>query len=154
MRLLMAVDLNDHAEELVTQGAAWARRLGGILDLIYVDDVYLVQDPAIRSVLVAQWTQIRKEQDQRLAGLLATLPEDLRGEILYRSGSAPDEIAAAAKGRDLVLISTHGRRGLSHALLGSVAERVVRLSPVPVLVLRTSPSVQDHTPGVGSRTGG
>jgi nucleotide-binding universal stress UspA family protein len=136
MRLLMAVDLNDQAEELVADGASWARRLGGQLDLIYVDDVYLVQDPAVRSVLATQWTQIRNEQDQRLANLLGSLPAELRGEILYRSGSATEEIAEAAKGYDLVLISTHGRRGLSHALLGSVAERVVRLSPVPVLVLR------------------
>jgi hypothetical protein len=35
---------------------------------------------------------------------------------------------------DLIVIGTHGRRGLSHALLGSVAEKVVRSSPVPVLV--------------------
>lgn len=136
MRLLLAVDLNDHAEELVAEAATWAQRLNGVLNLVYVDDVYLVQDPAIRSVLVAQWTQIRKEQDARLARLLGSLPAEQRGEIFYRSGTAAEEVAEVAKGHDLVLISTHGRRGLSHALLGSVAERVVRLSPVPVLVLR------------------
>jgi nucleotide-binding universal stress UspA family protein len=139
MRLLLAVDLNDHAEELVAEAATWARRLDGVLDLVYVDDVYLVQDPAIRSVLVAQWAQIRKEQDARLAQLLGSLPAELRGEVFYRSGTASEEVAEVAKGHDLVLISTHGRRGLSHALLGSVAERVVRLSPVPVLVLRREP---------------
>jgi nucleotide-binding universal stress UspA family protein len=37
---------------------------------------------------------------------------------------------------DLVVMGTHGRRGLSHVLLGSVAEKVVRLSPVPVLTVR------------------
>ena len=39
---------------------------------------------------------------------------------------------------DLVVLGTHGRRGLRHAVLGSVAEKVVRLSPVPVLTVRGS----------------
>jgi nucleotide-binding universal stress UspA family protein len=51
----------------------------------------------------------------------------------------PDEgIIAAAKdnGCDLIVVGSHGRRGLSRLLLGSVASRVVALSPVPVLVCR------------------
>jgi nucleotide-binding universal stress UspA family protein len=43
--------------------------------------------------------------------------------------------AIAEHGVDLVVMGTHGRRGLSHAILGSVAEKVVRLSPVPVLTV-------------------
>jgi nucleotide-binding universal stress UspA family protein len=39
---------------------------------------------------------------------------------------------------DLVVMGTHGRRGLSHALIGSDAERVVRMSPVPVLLVRAA----------------
>jgi nucleotide-binding universal stress UspA family protein len=39
------------------------------------------------------------------------------------------------RGVDLIVMGTHGRRGLSHALLGSVAEAIVRLSPVPVLTV-------------------
>jgi nucleotide-binding universal stress UspA family protein len=45
---------------------------------------------------------------------------------------------------DLVVMGTHGRTGLSHALLGSVAERVVRLSPVPVLTVRHDEAVGDE----------
>jgi hypothetical protein len=44
--------------------------------------------------------------------------------------------AAAEMGADLVVVGTHGRRGLAHVILGSVAERVVQLSPVPVLTVR------------------
>jgi universal stress protein A len=40
---------------------------------------------------------------------------------------------------DLIVIATHGRTGLSHVLLGSVAERIVRESPCPVLTLRDRP---------------
>ena len=48
---------------------------------------------------------------------------------------------------DLVVLSTHGRTGFSHLLMGSVAERIVRRSPVPVLTLRTgTPAMQTTAP--------
>ncbi len=56
-------------------------------------------------------------------------------------GVAWEQILAAAAERhaDLIVIGTHGRRGLAHAVLGSVAEKVVRLSPIPVLTVRGRP---------------
>jgi nucleotide-binding universal stress UspA family protein len=55
-----------------------------------------------------------------------------------RSGTAWEEILGTAQSVDagLIVMGTHGRRGLPHALLGSVAEKVVRLSPVAVLTIR------------------
>lgn len=139
MRLLLAVDLND-AEDIVALGAKWAERLGARLDLVYVDehayDAYLVQDPAVHAILDREWRKIRLNQEERLRGVLDTLPETMRGEAWVRTGRASDEIVEAGKDRDAVLIGTHGRKGLSHLVLGSVAERVVRTSPVPVLVLK------------------
>ncbi|MEO8905735.1 MAG: universal stress protein [Polyangiaceae bacterium] len=59
---------------------------------------------------------------------------------VLRTGAPWDEILAAALSvhADLIVIGTHGRRGLSRALMGSVAERVVRLSTVPVLTVHGS----------------
>jgi nucleotide-binding universal stress UspA family protein len=59
-------------------------------------------------------------------------------EGVLRQGPAWSEIVAAAVDlrADLVVIGTHGRRGLAHALLGSVAEKVVRAAPCPVLTVR------------------
>jgi nucleotide-binding universal stress UspA family protein len=58
---------------------------------------------------------------------------------LVKLGHAADEILAAAAEihADLVVMGTHGRRGIAHAVVGSVAERVIRASPVPVLTVRT-----------------
>jgi nucleotide-binding universal stress UspA family protein len=58
--------------------------------------------------------------------------------VHLRDGIAWDQIASAARelGADLILLATHGRTGLAHALLGSTAERVVRHAPCPVLTLR------------------
>jgi nucleotide-binding universal stress UspA family protein len=58
-------------------------------------------------------------------------------EIFVATGNAAPEILSltAAQGIDLIVMGTHGRTGLKHFLLGSVAERVVRESPVPVLTI-------------------
>jgi nucleotide-binding universal stress UspA family protein len=52
------------------------------------------------------------------------------------AGHAVERIVEAARGMDLVVMSTHGRTGLAHFLLGSTAERVVRHATVPVMVVR------------------
>jgi nucleotide-binding universal stress UspA family protein len=57
-------------------------------------------------------------------------------DILVRRGSPVDVVneVATAHGAELLVVGTHARRGLSHMLLGSVAERLVRSAPCPVLV--------------------
>ena len=59
-------------------------------------------------------------------------------EFVIRTGEVLSEISAAIRTfeADMIVIPTHGRRGLKKVLLGSVAERVIRESPVPVLTLR------------------
>jgi nucleotide-binding universal stress UspA family protein len=58
--------------------------------------------------------------------------------VALRTGVPHGEIVAAATDEraDLIVLGTQGRGGLEHALLGSVAERVVRLAPCPVLTVR------------------
>jgi nucleotide-binding universal stress UspA family protein len=76
----------------------------------------------------------RKALDEALAKTRKSYP---RAEAILVCGDPAHEIVAAATkgGADLIVMGTHGRRGLSRVLLGSVAEKVVRLSPVPVLTV-------------------
>jgi nucleotide-binding universal stress UspA family protein len=64
----------------------------------------------------------------------------LEGEIAVVHGIPFQEILDTAKKQqvDLIIMGTHGRTGLQHVLMGSVAEKVVRLAPCPVLVVRQS----------------
>ena len=64
--------------------------------------------------------------------------EGVTAKTLLRSGVPHGEIVAAAReeGADLVVIGTHGRGGVDRLLLGSVADRVIRLAPCPVLAVR------------------
>ena len=72
--------------------------------------------------------------EEALTELKTRVPE---ATSMLRSGQAWEEIllAAAEAHADLIVVGTHGRRGLTRALLGSVAERVVRMAQLPVLTV-------------------
>ncbi len=76
---------------------------------------------------------------QRLDTLLSPSDiERLRPEYAVRIGTPAEEIVRYADARDidLIIMGTHGRSGVAHLLLGSVAEQVVRVAPCPVLLVR------------------
>jgi nucleotide-binding universal stress UspA family protein len=74
---------------------------------------------------------------ERYARVDAVLETTRAIDAVLATGNASERILAAAEdcAADLIVMGTHGRRGLSHVLLGSVAEKVVRRSPVPVLTV-------------------
>jgi universal stress protein A len=89
--------------------------------------------------LPPEWvTSTRKEAERQLTKMLGLIKGPVAGTEV-RQGEAHASIldAASAANADIIVMGTHGRGALKHALLGSVAERVVRHSPVPVLTVRT-----------------
>lgn len=72
------------------------------------------------------------------------IPANMRQETIVISGDPAERVLDTARGldADLIVMGTHGRRGLSHLVLGSVAERVVRESPTPVLTVHSSARVR------------
>jgi nucleotide-binding universal stress UspA family protein len=81
------------------------------------------------------WEQHARTELEQLA---AEALHDVRYHILVRSGIAPHEILHAASEikADLIVMATHGRSGINHLLMGSVAELVLRQATCPVLVMR------------------
>jgi nucleotide-binding universal stress UspA family protein len=81
-----------------------------------------------------------RDATERLRGIVPSDATNVVADV--RAGNPAREIVAAARelGVDVIVMGTHGRTGLSHALMGSVAERVVRLAPCPVLTLRAPES--------------
>ncbi len=139
-RYALALDIHDAPDTLIDEAVRWVIQLGGTLDLLYVDEyrynTYLVPDPAVQAVLDEQWARLQESNEARLEELVTALPASVRGVGVYRVGRAEHEILELCPNYRALLIGTHGRRGLQHALLGSVAERVIRRSPRPVVVLR------------------
>ena len=152
-RILVPVDFSDASERAAKYAAALARRLNASLQLIHaVDAPALTPGPfevyhPDTTALVERLNQDARARLTALAGGLDMPTNAISTEV--RSGSAPESITNAALdyGADLVIMSTHGRTGLSHLLMGSVAERVIRAARCPVLVIRDCGQVHVHRPG-------
>jgi len=86
-------------------------------------------------------TVVRSDpSEEALTRLHDLVPEPFHGawEVTTAAGHPAEAIVRTAEecGADLIVMGTHGRTGLSHVLLGSVAEKVVRMAPCPVLTVR------------------
>jgi nucleotide-binding universal stress UspA family protein len=119
--ILLPTDFSVVSEAAVKVATALARETGARLHVVHV--VPPATDPSLGS-----------EQLTRLGSLFG---KGLVVEIALLSGRAAREIAKYARDKsiDLIVLSTHGRTGVSRALLGSVAEAVVRLAPCFVLTV-------------------
>jgi nucleotide-binding universal stress UspA family protein len=138
--ILVATDFGACSKHALDYGRDLARTFGATLHVIHVvDDVFgrhlsmagsFVDPSRLQRELEAA---ARKQLDERLAG-----GGHVTTVAVMRTSSTPAaEIVAYAKDAaiDLVVVGTHGRGGFAHMLLGSVAERVARTAPCPVLTV-------------------
>jgi len=141
-RILFPTDLSDAAAEAQAYAFALAEKFNAELHVLSViQDMALVSpDPNMPWLVPASNLQ---EVKQSVEEALQKIPEPQWPNAkpvqrLIRIGVPFMEIIKYAKEADidLVVVGTHGRSGLSHVLLGSVAERVVRKAPCPVLTVK------------------
>ncbi|MEO5656583.1 MAG: universal stress protein [Nitrospiria bacterium] len=144
-RLLFATDFSEASHAAREHATELASRLGVELVLLHVFERPFFIETGVSHRLqvhrdVEQWIRdVRTEAAQRLE----TLAGEIRARGLtvttsFREGVAFVEILKAAEetGADLIVLGTHGRTGLPHVLIGSVADRVVRQAPCAVLTVR------------------
>ncbi len=133
--VLLATDMSEASRPALERALDFARE-GAALDVVHVCELppYADTGPTAFDFVTPIADVAQARLDEFLAPLYAACP-GAKGAI--RLGVAWEQILAAAAdvGADLVVVGTHGRRGVAHALLGSVAERVVQLSAVPVLAV-------------------
>jgi nucleotide-binding universal stress UspA family protein len=142
-RILVPVDFSMHADQAIEFATTIAQRFGGAVELLHV-----VEDPFVSGAWSAEafTPNIPELMDQLIA--------DARRRVdAIKAAAATDGVAFAADVKtgepaptiveqaktgafDLIVMSTHGRTGLTHLFLGSVAERVLRTAPCPVLTVR------------------
>ena len=142
--VLVPTDFSDASESALRYGKAMAEAFGASLHVVHVMEDLLAHAWAAE-VYVSSMPQLRdeieKESRQRLGALLTEAERKaLRAETALLAGNPFLEIIRYAKahGVDLIVMGTHGRGPIAHMLLGSVAEKVVRKSPCPVLTVRDS----------------
>jgi len=143
-RILVALDGSETSMRALTASLNLARQGGGRVRMVHVVEelAYLGGfDPygASSGDLIKV---IRENGEKVLAnGLAAAESAGVEADtVLYDNFGErlPEAVADAAKqwNADLIVVGTHGRRGMGRVLMGSGAEQIIRLSPVPVLVIR------------------
>jgi nucleotide-binding universal stress UspA family protein len=142
-RVLVATDFGPAADSALRYGRALARGFGAELHVLHVTENifahamdgygYTAIPPQVQQDLERagrrQTEALLDEEDRR----------DLRGiATTVTSNSPADAIVAYARenGIGLIVLGTHGRGAIAHLFMGSVAERVVRIAPCPVLTVR------------------
>jgi nucleotide-binding universal stress UspA family protein len=141
-RILVPTDCDDCSTATVRYAAGLAEKFAAELILLnVVQDLALAMPDAVMPTPVPApvVTELIEAASNGLANLVkAENLERLRPRLEVRVGSPAAEIIQAASDlkADLVCIGTHGRGGIAHLLLGSVAEKVVRQAPCPVLTIR------------------
>jgi nucleotide-binding universal stress UspA family protein len=155
-KILVPVDFSEHSARAVRLAAEVASHDQATLDLVHVYDpiAYLLPEGYLLYT-PEQLTRLFHRIQQRLSELKAVAQAAGVAvvEAHVREGIVDADICAlAAEGAfDLIVMGTRGRSGLSHMLLGSVTERVVRSAPCPVLTVKAErtegrPELLQHEP--------
>ncbi|MEW6668050.1 MAG: universal stress protein [Thermodesulfobacteriota bacterium] len=136
-RLIAATDFSDMADVAVHYGIRLAREFGAKLYLCHVIPFSsTVSLGEAASGVLSQHRHLMDEAHGRLGELIGGV--SVEWEPVVRVGNPAEEVARATveKKADLAVCATHGRSGLKRLFLGSVAERLVRILPCPLLVVR------------------
>ncbi len=144
-RICCPIDFSDASRAAMEVAADLARRTSADLVLLHAYPIpgYTFPDGSV--VASPRMMQELADQAQRhLEEWRATADKIVGGRVTIEKaiGEPAAEIVAFAKDRgvDLLVLGTHGRTGLEHALMGSIAERVVRRAHCPVLTVRPPPA--------------
>lgn len=142
-RVLVPVDYSDHSRRALEYAAQLANRFGASLEVLhvwdrpsYVPDNLTVGPPGTaKSLAELVRDTAQAEMTSFLAGVNLRAPVALEHHLV--GGEPAHAILDWLRSHpaQLLVVGTHGRTGVKHLLMGSVAEKLVRLSPVPVLTV-------------------
>lgn len=137
-KIIVTLDRSELAEQALPHAVALAEAFGASLDLVMIVPV---SDTG--NVVSVDWDAEIGQDQEYLAGLHARVEEagvEVHTEL--RRGNIAEEILhwADKAHADLIVMSTHGRSGLGRWVYGSIADRVLRHSTVPVLLVRATES--------------
>ena len=139
-RILVPLDFSANSTRALDYAYGLALKFDATIHLIHVCDVPSISTGSADAYAIAytDWNRLLGEEAERE---LTTIANGLRGigvttEVLFGAPGPAIIDAADANGADLIVMGTHGHGALMHVMMGNVAERVVRLSPCPVLTVR------------------
>jgi nucleotide-binding universal stress UspA family protein len=140
-KILVPVDFSAYSLESLDYAVELARRFEATIGIVYVyqPTSYAVPD-SFELFSPSQLAAMESEFERRLQAtrdeVVASGIENVETRLLMGMPATEIVSYAEANAYDLIVMGTHGRSGFGHALLGSVAEKVVRQAPCPVLTVR------------------
>lgn len=146
-RILVPIDFSTNAERATAYATTLAHRLGASVAFLHV-----VEDPFVTGAWSGEAylpnagelleTEIAGAERRLAPAKTAAEALGLAADSKVVTGRPAHAIVEYARsgGFDLIVMATHGRTGVSHAVMGSIAERVVRTAPCPVLTVRIAQS--------------
>jgi nucleotide-binding universal stress UspA family protein len=138
-KIVVPVDLDKHTDKLVDYALFMAKGLDAELILVHAVEFIVLGEMALGNFSYDDYNASRKDQAQKALEAITVKATGKCRKCTFKVtvGDIVDEIldAAAEEASDLIIIGSHGKRGLEKILLGSVAERVLKNAHCPVLIM-------------------
>lgn len=139
-KILFATDLSDLSFQAWPAALEMAARFGAEVHAVcVVEEPYALAPYEQYGALLKALQEVKPEVEKRLAERVRAHPEGVKVQATVLEAASPAHALVEHSkkiGADLIVTTTHGRGGISHLLMGSVTEKLLRLSPAPVLVVR------------------
>lgn len=145
-RILVPTDFSPTSKKAFEVASKVAHLFEGTIKPFHVDVPVTEIDEPFAAHLRYDFEEMRKKSVQTLQDFVKDLvPEQVLEEADTVYGNPAQSIVEVAKGMDLIIMSTHGRTGFSRMLMGSVTEKVLRLSKTPVLAVEDESEVDNFS---------
>lgn len=146
MKILVPTDFSELSLLALNTANKYAAIFGGEISLIHshipiteLDEPYAI---GMSSKVYQDYEEIEKSISDKLNVLAKEqIEENYRGEMIVHIGNPAQSIVDVSEEHDIIIMSTHGRTGFTRFLLGSVAEKVLRLSKIPVMVVESESDI-------------
>lgn len=146
MKILVPTDFSELSLKAIKVANKYASIFDGKISLIHshipiteLDEPYAI---GMSSKIYQDYEEIEESIKKKLNSIADEHVDDnRRGETLVHIGNPAQSVVEVSEEHDIIIMSTHGRTGFSRFLLGSVAEKVLRLSKVPVMVVEDESDV-------------
>lgn len=136
--ILVPIDFSEHSQKALRYALAFAKQFDAEVTLAHIVEQMVYPGDWMYPPLAV--TDFETEKREQIIARLQALDagSGIRTQHIVRLGRAWQEVIAIAEEMkcDLLILATHGYTGLKHVLLGSVAEKIVRQAPCPVLTVR------------------
>lgn len=146
-KILCAVDLSEHSKDVAAYAVLLAKGLGASVIVVYTAPSlsqyvgFHVPPNTIENFVGEIVTGAEKSMEAFVAENFAGI--EARGQVLIGYAAEENLNRAHAEKVDIIVMGTHGRKGIDRILFGSVAEKVVKNADMPVLTIRPTEAPQD-----------